>query len=89
MHGPVVAAACLWCHAPHESAFSALLKDEPRNVCIGCHDQGLLGTERVPAHADESRSCLDCHYGHGGTRQYFIRDEVIKSSGSPGEAPSP
>jgi predicted CXXCH cytochrome family protein len=76
MHGPVVAGACLWCHAAHESAFEWLLKGEPRQVCTDCHDQDLLGIGRVPAHADETRGCLECHFGHGGTRRYFLREAV-------------
>ena len=88
MHGPVVAGACLWCHSAHESAYAYLLKGEPRNVCTGCHDASLLGTERVPAHADQTQSCLECHYGHGGTRRYFLRDDAVRSQQAPPNAPA-
>src|SRR5690606_26299277 len=65
MHGPVAAVACLWCHSAHESAYPSLLKGPARQVCSSCHEPGLLNVTRVPAHADESLSCLECHPGHG------------------------
>jgi predicted CXXCH cytochrome family protein len=73
MHGPVVAVACLWCHTAHESALAALLKAEAQKVCAQCHEPAMLSTEREPAHADASRSCLECHTGHGGESRYFLR----------------
>lgn len=79
MHGPVAAGACLWCHVPHESAFASLLKEKPRAVCGQCHEQGLLNTSKVPAHADETRQCLECHYGHGGTSSYFLRPDAKRA----------
>lgn len=73
MHGPVAAGACLWCHAPHESAHAVLLREPGRSICVQCHVEELLSAERVPEHADTSRMCLECHYGHGGATQSFLR----------------
>lgn len=73
MHGPVPAGACLWCHVPHESAWAHLLKAPSRDVCAQCHDATLLSSAKVPEHQDQSRQCLECHYGHGGTSAYFLR----------------
>lgn len=81
MHGPVIVGACLWCHVPHESAYLHLLKGEPRTVCGQCHELATLATERVPEHADEERSCLDCHSGHGSDRRYML---VRGQAGAPG-----
>ena len=90
MHGPVAAVACLWCHAPHESAEAHLLKKPARQVCSQCHEQSLLNVERVPAHADVSRSCLDCHSGHGGKVAFFLHDGITPSSPPPDtHAPTP
>lgn len=75
MHGPVAAVACLWCHQPHESTREFLLRDSPRKVCVQCHEPGGLSVVKVPAHADEARSCLECHYGHGGTQAHMLRTE--------------
>jgi len=74
MHGPVAANACLWCHTPHESAFPHLLRESDRTLCTRCHTQALLSTERVPAHADESRGCLECHSGHGSSARFMLKD---------------
>lgn len=73
MHGAVVGMACLWCHTPHESAYAHLFKANDRTVCTQCHAKGVLNTERVEAHADPKRGCLECHYGHGGDAQYFLK----------------
>lgn len=91
MHGPVAAVACLWCHTPHESAQPHLLKKPARDVCIQCHEQNMLSTQRVPAHADAARSCLECHFGHGGTSQFFLRDgaSAAKPRPQPSVPPSP
>lgn len=80
MHGPVAAVACLWCHAPHESAEAHLLKRPARQVCSQCHEQSMLSAQRVPAHADPARSCLDCHGAHGGTQPFFLREGADRMS---------
>jgi predicted CXXCH cytochrome family protein len=81
MHGPVVACACLWCHEPHESAHAVLLREPGRGICIQCHVQELLSAERVPEHADETRACLECHYGHGGATPAFLRTAGAEPTG--------
>jgi predicted CXXCH cytochrome family protein len=84
MHGPVEANACLWCHNPHESRHPALLREEDRKVCSQCHTPSMLNTEKVPAHADAARGCLECHSGHGGDRPFFLKAGV---PGGPGVQP--
>jgi predicted CXXCH cytochrome family protein len=89
MHGPVAAAACLYCHAPHESTVKPLLRANGPQVCTQCHEPNLLGTPRSPVHADMTRNCLDCHAGHGGSTRYFLVAPVIgtdePSADSPGQ----
>lgn len=73
MHGPVAAGACLWCHAPHESPYAALLKGPERDVCGACHTPDMLSGSRIPEHgADSEVGCLECHSAHGGTVRYFL-----------------
>jgi predicted CXXCH cytochrome family protein len=87
MHGPVAAAACLWCHSPHESAQPHLLRSADPKVCLQCHAPAMLESTRVAAHADESRACLDCHSGHGSDRAYILKPGVLDappSGHSPG-----
>jgi predicted CXXCH cytochrome family protein len=82
MHGPVVVGVCLWCHVPHESAYPALLKSDGRSVCTQCHEPGLLSVDRVPEHADESASCVDCHVGHGSEDRFLLRKDRPPSGGA-------
>jgi predicted CXXCH cytochrome family protein len=72
MHGPVVAGACLWCHAPHESPLAALLKAPSREICTQCHDAAVLSPVPV-AHMDKARDCLECHVGHGSAKPNLLR----------------
>jgi predicted CXXCH cytochrome family protein len=76
MHGPVAAGECLWCHNPHESAYASLMKDTDRRVCTTCHAPGMLHGERVPAHGDPARGCLECHSGHGGSAPFMLKEGV-------------
>jgi len=82
MHGPVARAQCKWCHAPHQSTEPHLLKDTPINVCTQCHDKQLLSAF-PPEHTDGQTSCLQCHFGHGGTARYFL-----KSAAAPNTTPA-
>jgi predicted CXXCH cytochrome family protein len=79
MHGPVAAVACLWCHTPHESAEAHLLKKPAREVCLQCHDVAALNSDKVPAHVDPARSCIECHSGHGGTAPYFLLPKATRA----------
>lgn len=79
MHGPVAAQACLWCHNPHESVQNHLLRDKDRALCGQCHSSTLLSSAKVPEHADDARGCLECHMGHGGSKQFMLREVPVKS----------
>ncbi|MBX3373014.1 MAG: hypothetical protein KF817_04210 [Phycisphaeraceae bacterium] len=74
MHGPVVADACVWCHAPHESTIARLLRVPSQQLCQQCHSTSL-GRRRteIVEHRDPARDCLDCHSGHGGERRAYLR----------------
>jgi predicted CXXCH cytochrome family protein len=87
MHGPVARAQCKWCHAPHESTEPALLKDTPIKVCTQCHDKQLLGSN-PPEHVDGKTSCLQCHFGHGGTARYFLKPTTLPTGAPDGNTPA-
>ena len=94
MHGPVTFGACLWCHVPHESAYPALLKGEPRVVCTQCHDSSVLRTDQISEHGESAVSCLKCHYGHGHSARYMLREDrpdsvpAVEPLVAPGDAGS-
>jgi predicted CXXCH cytochrome family protein len=74
-HAPVLHSACLWCHLPHESAYPALLRGPPAEVCFRCHWEAELSTgahHPRPLAASE-RSCIDCHTAHGGEQRFFLK----------------
>jgi predicted CXXCH cytochrome family protein len=89
MHGPVAAGACLWCHAPHESAHAPLLRGPDRDVCAKCHTPALLDATGVEAHADRTRSCLECHMGHGGEEPYMLRAVLRQAAPATPDPPPP
>ncbi len=72
MHGPVVANACLWCHAPHESTIQPLLKSRAPELCLQCHGLEMTNLPQPPEHDDLQRDCLECHRAHGGEDPYFL-----------------
>lgn len=85
MHGAVIAMACLWCHNPHESSHPALLRSADRKVCSQCHTAGMLESARVPAHADDTRGCVECHSGHGGTLPFMLKPGVVVPGSTPAQ----
>lgn len=90
MHGPVAAGACLWCHNPHESAEANLMRAPARQVCTQCHDKTLLSSDGIPAHADDTRSCLECHFGHGGASPLFLKEgHSLRAPAGKEPAPTP
>jgi predicted CXXCH cytochrome family protein len=87
LHGPVAVHACLWCHLPHESAYDHLLAVRSPQLCLQCHDLGLMESPQPPEHVDIQRDCLDCHSGHGGRDLRFLKpmppaDDTDKEVGS-------
>jgi len=72
MHGPVSAGECLLCHVPHESQYPHLMKEPAPDLCIRCHLPELL-PEKPEEHQTLAVSCLDCHFGHGGTKHGLLR----------------
>ena len=85
MHGPV-ASACLWCHNPHLSGHKHLLQQPSPDLCLQCHDEGLMSSP-VPGHEDLNTDCLACHQGHGGPSRGFLRSTYEKEAGSDAIAP--
>jgi predicted CXXCH cytochrome family protein len=73
IHGPVAAQECLWCHQPHESPYEDLLSYTAPKLCLDCHSLGLMGSPPIPEHMDLERSCLECHFGHGGATRAMLR----------------
>lgn len=82
-HGAVAGGACLWCHSPHESARRWLLRGPDRKVCAQCHAGTMLDASAVPAHVDESVSCVSCHFGHGGDDSLMLKPGASATTTAP------
>jgi predicted CXXCH cytochrome family protein len=61
-------AQCASCHAPHLPNFevnqtSLKFKDEPNEMCLGCHKEyrGRIGEHSHHAAATEASQCISCH----------------------------
>ena len=76
LHGPVALGACLVCHDAHASSYPVLLVKPSPALCLDCHGPELQGATSTPVHANLSRDCLECHYGHGGEQRYLLRSRV-------------
>lgn len=76
MHGPVIAGACIKCHAAHESPFAALLITDQQPLCTQCHDRGTL-SRRSTGHLSSRRSCLECHVAHGAPNKHLLRPDFV------------
>ncbi len=77
-HAPAADGRCLACHDPHASARPHLVRDEPRKLCLRCHDG--FGARAVAVgggaseHAPFEQGCDDCHQGpHGGALPKLLR----------------
>ncbi|MHC5111274.1 MAG: cytochrome c3 family protein [Planctomycetota bacterium] len=75
VHGPVAVDDCLICHHHHGGEFPMMLRVDPGQLCIQCHDRDDLTGGEHHALLDES-ACLDCHSGHGGDDRFFLKREL-------------
>lgn len=70
IHGPVAVGACGFCHSPHESDYTSLLKMEVPELCYQCHEVETVHS--MSGHGEQSyASCLDCHRSHSSSGSIF------------------
>jgi len=78
VHGPVAAGFCSACHLPHKSANEHLLIKPKDEICGYCHR-----TEDViknSAHKQMAeKTCLECHYAHGGQTILMLKNNEAKN----------
>ena len=72
IHGPVAVGACGFCHSPHESDYTSLLKMEVPGLCYQCHEVETVHS--ISGHGEQSyESCLDCHRAHSSSGKYLLK----------------
>ncbi len=78
VHGPAATGECLFCHAPHESEYEALLTQPIPKLCHECHTAETLGL--IAGHSDESyHRCNTCHDSHTGTNRKLLKASFLGS----------
>lgn len=80
VHGPVAAGVCLECHDPHQSGYPALLLQDPKSMCLGCHADLVDGLENSTLiHAPlQDENCSACHEVHGAAFAHLLKDDGPK-----------
>jgi predicted CXXCH cytochrome family protein len=67
---------CINCHAPHGSAYDALIKAPMISVCANCHSDTVARQARAktqhPPVADGE--CAECHAPHGSDSLFILND---------------
>ena len=73
-HGPTAAGACAFCHHYHTAPNPNQLLEPPTALCLQCHERDDL--TKGPHHTDiDTRTCTECHDPHGGSNQFFVKQE--------------
>jgi DmsE family decaheme c-type cytochrome len=71
---------CINCHSPHGSPFANLLKQEPKQLCLQCHQVPGHKTAHNGAYANVN--CVECHIDiHGSDNNKFYLDNTITTEG--------
>jgi DmsE family decaheme c-type cytochrome len=67
---------CVNCHNPHGSPFVNLLKEEPKQLCLQCHQ--VPGHNSAHSGIYANQNCLDCHVDiHGSDDNRTLLDKGL------------
>lgn len=79
-HQPFADKSCDACHAPAKDGKIVLTQDDPRALCLTCHDDKAKQIESAKVqHAGAQGACTDCHDAHAGKTQGFPKPDAVKS----------
>jgi predicted CXXCH cytochrome family protein len=65
---------CDRCHTDHTQSTPMLLKADPAELCLQCHEKTETH-ERAVQHPPGGQTCVDCHSPHQGSVRHLLRDE--------------
>jgi predicted CXXCH cytochrome family protein len=69
VHSPVRAGQCSGCHDPHVSSHGKLLSDDPREICLRCHEGIVPAHARSRHQAAADGECQKCHDPHASNHR--------------------
>lgn len=66
--------ACLTCHTPHGGDLAALMRQQPADLCMSCHEQDLpdLAEARHRHGPIAEGQCSGCHDAHGSAYRTLL-----------------
>ena len=79
-HPPFAQGDCTSCHDPHQSSLSTLLRVQPPELCLGCHEATVGRVQRVAnVHLPFLRGeCTACHTPHASNVAGQLRGPVAQ-----------
>ena len=75
VHGPAAGGYCIFCHDPHSSRLTKLLRGEISQLCRECHETKYIFNKEI--HKDPADSdCAECHNPHAGDTRFLLNDKI-------------
>jgi predicted CXXCH cytochrome family protein len=71
----VVEGKCTACHNPHGTKLEYQLVNQPREVCLVCHQKIVTTTARKGHIEMEEGDCLSCHHPHDSDLRKLLEAE--------------
>jgi DmsE family decaheme c-type cytochrome len=71
VHTPVRSKDCVGCHNPHASNHGKLLTEQPKAICVTCHDMVPKAARSTHKPVAENR-CVECHDPHASANKFNL-----------------
>lgn len=76
LHKPAAGGECLKCHDAHQSRYPGVLKEDPEQLCISCHNRdNRIGVPTCMKHNEQAKPCLSCHNAHLGKSEALLKKD--------------
>ncbi len=76
LHKTAAEGECLKCHDAHQSRYPDVLKENPEQLCISCHNKdNKIGAPTCMKHNKPAKPCLSCHNAHLGKSEALLKKD--------------